>query len=333
VSTLLSAALAAAERGWPVFPCRPGTKRPALHAETSCRRTGPCADGHAKPENRATTDPDRIRACWATGEFNIGLATGPAGLVVVDCDIPKPGATRPPAWNLPGIRDGRDVLAVLADHAGADLADALASHTVRTRHGGWHLYYGHPDLGTDRARLHNTAGDRGGLGWCIDTRAWGGYVLATGSVVPPDPGMPGPGRYEVIEDGPPTPMPSWMADILTAATRQTAMHESAASAGPLRDLYSAVGRRSAYAAAALRGEVDAVLAARPGQRNHTINAAAYALGQLVGAGLLPEHLAAEALRHAAAVHVGVDRFTTAEADAAIRSGLTAGQRSPRRVPA
>jgi hypothetical protein len=43
---LLTAALAAAERGFHVFPLRPGTKRPALHGETSCPRTGPCRRGH-----------------------------------------------------------------------------------------------------------------------------------------------------------------------------------------------------------------------------------------------------------------------------------------------
>ncbi len=88
-SALLSAALAAAERGWPVFPLRPGTKRPALHGEDSCPGIGDCAGVHRKWEDRATTDPDRIRRAWGDVPFNVGIATGPAGLLVIDLDMPK----------------------------------------------------------------------------------------------------------------------------------------------------------------------------------------------------------------------------------------------------
>ena len=86
---LLSAALDAAVGGWPVIPLRPGGKRPALHGESSCTRRGECAAGHRKWEQRATTDPDRIRTAWAAGPFNVGITTGPAGLLVVDRDVPK----------------------------------------------------------------------------------------------------------------------------------------------------------------------------------------------------------------------------------------------------
>jgi hypothetical protein len=53
------------------------------------------------------------------------------------------------------------------------------------------------------------------------------------------------------------------------------------------------GRHEQYAAAALRGEVEKVLVAQPGshQRNTTLNKAAFALSQLVAAGLLPDALA------------------------------------------
>lgn len=52
---LLHAALQGAEQGWHVFPLRPDTKRPALHGERSCPRTGPCANGRLKWEQRAIT--------------------------------------------------------------------------------------------------------------------------------------------------------------------------------------------------------------------------------------------------------------------------------------
>ena len=88
-SALLRAALDAAEHGWHVFPLRPDTKRPALHGEKTCTGAGPCAGGHRKWEQRATTDPDRIRAAWTRAPFNVGIATGPSGLVVVDLDTPE----------------------------------------------------------------------------------------------------------------------------------------------------------------------------------------------------------------------------------------------------
>ena len=73
MTALMSYALACASRGWHVFPLAPGGKRPAIK----------------QWEQRATTDPDRIRRCWGTGGYNIGIATGPSNLVVVDLDIPK----------------------------------------------------------------------------------------------------------------------------------------------------------------------------------------------------------------------------------------------------
>ena len=79
-SALLNAALAAADRGWHVFPLTPGTKRPAVRDW----------------ENRATLDPDRIRRCWAAGLFNIGIACGPSRLLVLDLDVPKHAGDFPP---------------------------------------------------------------------------------------------------------------------------------------------------------------------------------------------------------------------------------------------
>jgi len=93
-------------------------------------------------------------------------------------------------------------------------------------------------------------------------------------------------------------------------------------------MLAGVQPRSRYAATALRGEPERVLAAQPGGRNHALNAAAFALGQLTATGLLPADLASDALAQAAQA-IGLP---TREAAATIRSGLTAGARSPRRLP-
>ncbi|MFF9733665.1 bifunctional DNA primase/polymerase [Streptomyces albidoflavus] len=186
--SLLASALSAAERGWPVFPLRPGGKRPALHPETRCPRTGACTDGHITWEHRATTDPDRISAAWSTGDWNIGLACGPALLVVVDLDKPKSGTDAP---------DGATNLLALCERAGQPVP---TTRTVRTASGGAHLYFSAPD----GAHLRNTAGTLGPL---IDTRAHGGYILAPGSVIN---GRP----YRVEGPALIRPLPGWLLERL-----------------------------------------------------------------------------------------------------------------------
>jgi hypothetical protein len=281
---LLAAALAHAQRGWRVFPLRPGDKRPAVRDW----------------ETRATTDPARIERAWRADRFNIGIACGPSSLVVIDLDQPKPGQVPPPAYRMPGVRDGGDVLAVLCEANDQPLP--VDTYTVRTASGGTHLYYTAPPGVT----LRNTAGR---LGWLIDTRASGGYVVAAGSTVA--------GRdYVALVDVDPMPLPGWLAERLADPEPAPSPAEGTS---PVR------GNATAYAAAALRGELDRVLAAQPGSRNHTLNAAAFALGQLTAAGLLPRQLAEDALRLAGQA-IGL---SARECAATIRSGLDSGERSPR----
>ncbi len=289
-------ALAAAARGWHVFPIAYGDKVPLK--------------GWPWKEH-TTTDPSVIRRFWTSGAYNIGIATGPSRLVVVDLDKPKLGESTPPKWAIPGVNDGADVLAVLCERAGQPLP--FDTFTVTTRRGGLHLYFTAPDGAT----LGNTSGDKGnGLGWLIDTRAVGGYVVGPGSFVDLEDGT---GPYEVIRGGEVAPLPEWLAVRLTPRTPETmpATQVLAVSAG---------GMAAGYARAALQGEVERVFAAAPGTRNHTLNTAAFALGQLIAGGLLPRHLVESALQ-TAAESIGL---TSREAFATIRSGIESGHRQPRR---
>src|SRR5690606_7842280 len=135
-SVLLDTALAAARRGWHVFPLRPRDKRPAVKDW----------------ETRATCDTDRITRCWSAGAFNVGIACGPSGLVVIDLDLPKPDQVAPAEWRIPGVNDGGDTLAVLAEQRGQPYP--CETYTVTTASGGTHLYWQHPD----GSELRNTAG-------------------------------------------------------------------------------------------------------------------------------------------------------------------------------
>ncbi|TMR06508.1 bifunctional DNA primase/polymerase, partial [Nonomuraea turkmeniaca] len=164
MTNLLATALHAARCGWHVFPLTPHGKYPAR--------------GFTAWERNATTDHDQITAWWQRAPYNVGIACGPSGLLVIDLDLPKPGEHPPATWARRGIASGEEVFRHLcAEHGRPYPGD---TRIVTTRRGGTHLYFTAPP----GQRLGNTSGDRGkGLGWLIDTRGTGGYVVAPGSYV------------------------------------------------------------------------------------------------------------------------------------------------------
>ncbi|MFC9685738.1 bifunctional DNA primase/polymerase [Streptomyces sp. NPDC056948] len=261
----LASALTAAERGWPVIPLHPYTKRPAGHPERDCPSTGRCADGHRTPEQRATTDPALIHATWALRPYNVGIATGPAGLLVIDLDVCKPEEPK-------GAPDGATSLAALCERTGHTVPD---TYRVRTARGGEHLYFTAPT----GVRLKNSANR---LGPHIDTRAWGGYVVAPGSTTPD-------GTYEVTDDAPVAPLPAWLATLLTEPTKPTVV-----DLAPLRD-----GTRAARAAlerecAVIAGAVEG----GPNGRNNTLHKSACKVARFVAWGDLPRDAAEQAIQAA-----------------------------------
>lgn len=298
-------AAALARRQLPVFPCLPGSKRPATR------------DG----VKAATTDVDRVTRWWrANPRFNIGLATGD-GLVVVDCDAGKPWPhdTPQPA----GIHNGADTLVALAESYSAigDGSWLCSTWSVRTPSGGMHYYYRLPD----GVKVPNSAGR---VGTWIDVRGDGGYVVAPWSTLPNGAYTPvhGWAAVDTGTDHPgPLDVPEWLLPLLLPKDTTTT-----------RDPYDLLlarldaptsGTSDRYAAAALDRELDQVRAATPGTRNHALNRAAFSLGQLVAVGLLDQAPVTAALVAAAAV-CGLDDD---EARLTVASGLTSGQRTPRVV--
>ncbi|MFD5346017.1 bifunctional DNA primase/polymerase [Streptomyces anulatus] len=260
---LLNVALDAAERGWHVFPLRPRDKRPALHGETACPGTDDCAGGHRKWEQRATTDPDRIHRAWSAGAFNVGIATGPSGLVVVDLDPVK-------AKDPKGTPDGVTSLQALCERAGQT---APATYRTRTASGGHHLYFTAPG----GVRLGNSAGR---LGTHIDTRAHGGYVVAAGSALPN-------GAYKVVDPAPVAAMPGWLLDVLKPVERPS---------GPLRLSVPRRGNRAAETA--LERETALVAGATEGRREAQLFESARKVARFVGWGDLTRHEVEEAFQRA-----------------------------------
>jgi hypothetical protein len=307
---MLDAALDAAGRGWHVFPLRLNSKRPAYpdHDADHCDQTDPrCRNGHQGWEPRATTEPARIGRGWALAPYNIGIACGPSRLVVVDLDTPKPGDTPPDGWTVPGVRTGADVLAVLCDRAGQPYPSA--TYTVSTPSGGAHLYFTAPD----GPELRNTTGANGGLGWLVDTRAAGGYVVAAGSTI-------GRGCYTVTRDLSPAPLPPWLTVRLRPAPLP-----------PQRPVEVTLpsGRSGGYLRAAVEGELARVTGSPPDGHNTALYRAAIALGQLVAGGALDE-ADVTAWLTAAAEQAGQ---RPGETGRTIASGLRAGAKRPRSVAA
>jgi len=246
-------------------------------------------------EHRATTDLERIKGCWYAGAgYGIGIATGPSRLVVLDLD---PADT--------AGHDGAGGLAALTAARGVQLA---ATFTVTTPRGGTHLYYRTPP----GVRLRNTAGT---LAPRIDTRAEGGYVVAPGTILPN-------GGYELVDDTDPPELPAWLVQALS---ERPAAAPSAPTERPCTDV-------GGYVGAAVTGECDKVRHAPAGRHNAVLCRAAYALGQLVGAGLL-DHAAARAeLVSAGGFLIGADCGCTAtEVTRVIDAGLRAGAANPRRT--
>lgn len=294
MNDLLAAAHTAAERGWHVFPLIPDDKRPAVEDW----------------ENRATVDPSRIDRCWSAGPYGVGIACGPSRLVVVDLDQPKPRQTPPETWQRPGITCGADVLADRAEAAGQ--VYPWNTHTVVTGRGGEHLYFDAPA----ETELRNT---QARLGWLIDTRAAGGYVVGAGSVAAGR-------RYRTAHDISPSPLPQWLTDALKPAPM--------IQAAPIQ---LDAARRSTYLTAALRAECDHVINAPTGQHNIALFIAAQNLGRLVAGGALVEADVYAALltaeRQLAAACTANPPHTDAQAHKTIASGLRAGAKRPRTVAA
>lgn len=282
----LRSALAAALLGWHVFPCAVGGKRPALRGNW---------------QDLATTSADQIRDWWTHAPYNIGIACGPSGLVVIDLDMPRDD-------------DGGDADGALFPLCGADILSRLAqqhgerypgdTYIVDTPSGGCHLYFS----AAGDARVRNSAGV---VGPHIDVRADGGYVVGAGSRI-------GGHAYAARGRRAPAPLPSWLERLIRDSYLPPPVP---GQRPPVAD--RAQGRT--YAIAALRAETERVASARPGTRNDTLNRAAFSLGQLVAAGLIPPIPLITSLIDAAR-HAGLPED---EAVRTVRSGLDAGARKPR----
>ena len=284
---VLAAAFAYAARGWHVFPCR-ADKRPYTR----------------RGFKQASTKPKRIRKWWRRWpKASIGVACGASRLVVIDCDVK--------------YTDGPAAFAAL----GFDSEQAWRSATPS---GGSHYIF----ADTSGGLIRNSAGK---LAAGVDVRAAGGYFIA-----PPSSGY----RCLNTWSGAPADLPPNLAQALLAQpSPATSDRWSSATPSP----FQGEGKRTSLDVSrvrvdpkdtragissglpdfifhALQRASDLVAAVPSGQRNDTLNRAAFALGKMVGAGWVGSAQAAGVLEDAG-VSAGLDRR---EVGATVRSGLAAG---------
>ncbi|MFD5516296.1 bifunctional DNA primase/polymerase [Streptomyces sp. NPDC127066] len=331
-----------AGRGWPVHPLAPGRKTPAGNC-TACRESGhsyrdcrcPAAGRWCHGFRAATLDFARIERWWGSHpEFGVGVACGPAGLVVVDIDaharqLPGrdrllPGIDIADTVDLTGLANGFHTIGVLGALRGeASPADDGTTLRVRTPSGGLHVWYRAPS----GHRWQCSSGSGGGraLAWQVDIRAHGGYIVAPGTVTPS-------GTYEPLGTvREPAPLPAWLAQELERTGHLPPAHLPAPRPVPPR------ARQAVLAASGGQGAVHRVLAsvlaevtacgAVPEGAGFTekLNRAAYTAGGLIAAGLLDADDAESVLREAAArTRPGQER----RYGAVIRGGLSAGLTRP-----
>ena len=339
----LEAALAYARLGWPIFPLAPGTKVPL-------KGTNGFED--------ATTDPNQIGRWWARWPAaNIGLPPGAAGMVTIDLDdkgdvdggknwrdlkaehgidddtltsrtpsfdsTPRPEGRVPPDKSLgPSLQTAQGTSQDASCASGQDSP------------GGRHLFFKLP------AGANLCVSNRR-LGPGIDVRGHRGYVVLPPSEIRGGDHL-GVYRWEPGADPrplhsgtgprgrPPILAPPPLLQLL-AANDPKAREEGQSPGGlpPARgDLPTAAGC-AAYGRAALRSELDRLASTPKGSRNDRLNHAAFSLGQLVPGGHLGRAGVGAALEQAA-LQMGLGER---EARATIKSGLDAGRKTPRSVPA
>lgn len=176
----LDHALYYASRGWRVIPIPPGYKHPF---------------GIDRWQEKATTDPERIRRHWTKHpDHGIGIATGAeSGLWVLDID-PDDG--------------GDDSLAALEARHGTlpDTVEAI------TGGGGRHLVFAWP---TDGTEIRNSAS--GVLGVGLDVRGVGGQFVVAPTIHPEThQAYAWEIEHDPFDGLAPAPAPAWLLEQLAA---------------------------------------------------------------------------------------------------------------------
>jgi len=224
-----------------------------------------------------------------------------------DAMVGVPTGSKIGAWVLdldikPGVGDGHEWLAEMEAEHGKLHNTARA----RTMGGGTHFFFRHID----------GVRNRGGLGVAVDVRGEGGYIIAPGSVAADG------RRYEWLNDAEIAEAPKWLLDLVLPPPAPAACH----------DYHYTPGANEPYIERAIEDELRKLAATGQGSRGYQLNASAFSLGTMVGAGALARSVAEAGLYDAARACGLIAKDGEREVLAKIRRGLDAGERQPRQIP-
>jgi hypothetical protein len=268
---------------------------------TAARCAGGCgATGHGV--NDATADARVVARWWEVSPLaNIGIPAGGNALAILDVD---------PAHG--GDRSFARLRAWMADRDYMWPAGHVGPHTTlvqRTGSGGEHWVFQAPPGGViNKSKAFGR--DMPGL----DTRGRGGYVV---------------GSPSMHASGQPYSWVDFFVDLAPWPALLSSLIDPPRLVAPIiveSDIPAEFSGVDRYAAAAVVAELNEVRGAPEGQRNDTLNSAAFSIGQFVGAGRLDERLAFRELC-AAAHGVGLEQR---EIEKSVLSGLRGGKSRPRR---
>ncbi|RWP19243.1 MAG: hypothetical protein EOR00_09040 [Mesorhizobium sp.] len=299
-STPLDVARSFIAAGIPVFPCH---EREVEEVDTSTGEivTRPEKSPYTSNGLKGATRSERIINIWFNERHPsalIGVPTGePLGAWVLDLDRH-------------GDRDGHSWLAEMEAIHGPLPETARA----KTANGGTHVFFKNVEGIRNRAAIAPG----------VDSRGQDGYVCGPGSV------MADGRRYGWVDrDGTPyepvgipdfADAPQWLLDLLLPKKELVAVRLD----------YTYTQRDLApYVNVALESEMTRLATAVVGNRGSQLNSSAYALGQLVGAGVLSREIAEDELYRGAAANGVLQKDGEKQTRTRIKRGLDDGIKVPR----
>lgn len=268
----------------------------------------------------ASTDAEQIERWWLLYPWACpGIPLGAVGLIAVDCDR----------------HGGPDGIATLNKLAAAH-GGLPSTPITRTAGDGLHVVFRQ----RDGEALGNREGSFAGRG--INIRGDGGWIVGPGA-------MRRDGRQWLSEEAQPSlvdafrsggiaTLPDWIADVILARSEKRADAEDGTRHSddgvgtdePIaRQSLFRSAREAAYARAASAMEAEKVATSLPGERNNTLNSAAFVLGTMVARDWIDEEEVWHALLDAAQRCGLTADDGLASVEATIRSGLSGGKKHPR----
>ncbi|UXN70920.1 bifunctional DNA primase/polymerase [Devosia neptuniae] len=286
---------------WPVFPCRNADEETGRYDP----KTGEFEVLKAKSPLvsngfRGATLSERVaRELWKRyPQAMVGIPTGiKTGVWVLDVDKKT--------LDDGSVIDGFEWLDAMQEEHGALPETSI----VTTPRGGKHYYW----------RYADGVKNRGDIGRGVDVRGEGGFVIAAGSVM-------ADGRA-YSDDDPAAPIveaPQWLLDLVMPPERE--------DFGPSSEYTYRPGAHEPYVNAAVEAEMNKLANTGQGGRGYQLNASAFSLGQLVGAGALSRGDAEAELFRAAQANGVLAADGEPETRRKIKRGLDSGEKEPRRIP-